>query len=283
MIVSPEALRPGLGRSRYNLGVTPVTQLVKNIAHGYSQRSGRHVGRIANKGFTRRTLRSRVWYYRCNEQNAGKLHGGAHLRVFRLITAAAVLFLVSSAVRADGLDGRVNVNGGGPGSPPCGSLQFFADGNGDFGALSPADCTTTVNTTVITFAALDSQTNGGLSCLSQLTTIGWKETTSSANGVDSCTFTAPSKPDLFSFLGSFSDDDEENDCDLDDFAFGIAKGCDVKLTTSLPFVPGAVGDLSVNGAPILPFPEPASIGLLATGLAALFVRRRRSNNVGTEI
>jgi hypothetical protein len=203
------------------------------------------------------------------------------LRAFRLIAVAVVLILASSAARADGVDARANVNGGGPGSPPCGSMQFFADANGAFNV----DCTTTVNTPTITFAALDSQTNGGLSCVSQLTTIGWKETTSSANGVDSCTFTAP-KPDddfLFSFVGSFSDGDEENDCDLDDFHFGIANGCDIKLTTSLPFVPGAVGDLSVNGAPILPFPEPASLGLLATGLAALFVGRRRSKNVRTEI
>jgi len=205
------------------------------------------------------------------------------LQAFRLMAAAAVLILASSVVRADGIDARVNVNGGGPGSPPCGSMQFFADASGDFNV----DCTTTVNTPSITFAALDSQTNGGLSCLSQLTMIGWTPSTSTANGVDTCTFTAPTTVSTatLKFLKSIGDAYKgfnDGDCDFDDFVLGIAKGCDVKLTTSLPFV-SAVGDLSVNGAPILPFPEPASLGLLATGLAALFVGRRRSKNVRTEI
>ena len=210
------------------------------------------------------------------------------MRAFRLITVAAFLILASSVVRADGLDGRANINGGGPGSPPCGSTQFFADANGHF----DVDCTTTVDTPVITFAALDSQTNGGLSCASQLTQIGWTESTSHANGVDTCTFTAPTKPDddlaafLFALVG-FVEGDKEGDCDLDDFVFGISKGCDIIVTTnadgSLPFSPGAAGDLSVNGAGLVPFPEPASLGLLATGLAALFVGRRRSKNVRAQI
>lgn len=206
------------------------------------------------------------------------------MKAFRLIAVAAVMILASSVVRADGLDGRVNVNGGGPGSPPCGSMQFFADSNGDF----DVDCTTQVNTPSITFAALDSQTKGGLSCLSQLTMIGWAESASMTNGVDACTFTAPKTVSLATkiFLISIGDPYKgfnDGDCDLDDFVLGIAKGCDVKLTTSLPFEAGAVGDLSVNGAGLVPFPEPASLGLLATGLAALFVGRRRSKNVRTEI
>ncbi|HKD64719.1 MAG TPA: PEP-CTERM sorting domain-containing protein [Candidatus Acidoferrales bacterium] len=200
------------------------------------------------------------------------------MRALKLITVAAVLIFASSVVRADGLDGRVNVNGGGPGSPPCGSLQFFADANGDF----TVDCTTTVNTPSITFAALDSQTNGGLSCLSNLTMIGWTNSSSMANGIDACTFTAPTSVSTATILFLISIGDpykgfNDGDCDLDDFVLGIAKGCDVKVTTSLPFTPGAVGDLSVNGAPLLPFPEPASLGLLATGLTALFVGRRRKN------
>jgi hypothetical protein len=163
-------------------------------------------------------------------------------------------------------------------------MQFFADGNGDFNV----DCTTTVNTPSISFAALDSQTNGGLSCLSKLTMIGWHESSGTANGVDVCTFTAPTSVSMatIKFLKSIGDPYKgsiDGDCDLDDFVLGIAKGCDVKLTTSLPFVPGAVGDLSVNGAGLIPFPEPASLGLLATGLAALLVGRRRSKSVRSEI
>ena len=61
-----------------------------------------------------------------------KSHGGAHLKALSLVAVVAVMILTSSAVRADGLDARVNVNGGGPGSPPCGSMQFFADANGAF-------------------------------------------------------------------------------------------------------------------------------------------------------
>jgi hypothetical protein len=163
-------------------------------------------------------------------------------------------------------------------------MQFFADANGDF----TVDCTTAVNTPSISFAALDSQTNGGLSCLSTLTMIGWTQSTSTAGGVDACTFTAPTTVSTatINFLKSIKDPYKgvnDGDCDLDDFVLGIAKGCDVKLTTSLPFVAGAVGDLSVNGAPLLPLPEPASLGLLASGLAALFVGRRRSKSVGSEI
>jgi len=226
-------------------------------------------------------------------------HGGAHLRAFRLITVAAVLILASSVVRADGLDARSNVNGGGPGSPPCGSTQFSADSSGHF----DIDCTTTVNTPVITFAALDAQTLGGLSCASSLTSIfgpqtgpltqfNWTETTSSSNGVDTCTFTAPTMPTgpLAGFLlGLLSDFGviNDGDCDINDFIFGIAKGCDIIVSTNadgtLPFAPNAVADLSVNGAPLLPLPEPTSLGLLTAGLATLFLGRRRSKNVRTEI
>jgi len=228
-----------------------------------------------------------------------KLHGGAHLNAFRLIVVAAVMILASSVVRADGLDGRVNVNGGGPGSPPCGSTQFMANSMGQFNV----DCTTTVITPVITFAALDAQTNGGLSCASSLTSIfgpqtgqlqqfNWTETTGSANGVDTCTFTAPAVPTgplagfLLGLLSNFGVIND-GDCDINDFIFGIAKGCDIIVNTnvdgSLPFAPNAVLDLGVNGAPLLPLPEPTSLALLATGLATLVLGRRRSKNVRTEI
>jgi len=191
------------------------------------------------------------------------------LNVLKVAFLAVIFSIGAGLAHADGIDGRVNVNGGGPGSPPCGIVSLIADGMGDF----TGDCTAQVNVTIITFAVPFSQTNNqGLSCLSQLTSIGWTETNSLVNGVASCTFTAPTAPST-----TFGDDDEENDCDLDDFATGIPAGCDVKLTTvtGFPFDSGATGTLSVNGA----VPEPASLGLLAMGIGVLFFGKRRSSGL----
>jgi len=214
------------------------------------------------------------------------------LNLLKTLLVAAVLFVGAGVAHADGVDARVNVNGGGPGSPTCGSFQFMADANGQFNV----DCTTPVIATSITFAALDSQTNGGLSCASSLTsifgpktgmlqTLNWTESTNSANGVDSCTFTAPQVPTgqlatfimtLLTQFGVIND----GDCDINDFIFGIAAGCDIKVNTNadgtLPFAPNAVADLAQNGAPLLPLPEPASLALLATGFGALIAGKRYS-------
>ncbi len=225
------------------------------------------------------------------------------MKTFKLLALAATVLFASSAVLADGIDARVNVNPGpDPPLPSCGSAQFFADQNGAFNVA----CDTTVLTTQITFAALDSTTNGGLSCASNLTSLfptsglfgalgqfNWAESSNSFQGVDSCTFTAPAVPTgqlssfILNLLNSFGVIND-GDCDANDFIFGIAAGCAINFTTNpqpgqqaLLFTPGAAGDVAVNGAPLLSLPEPSSIGLLGVGFVALLFARRRFKNHST--
>ena len=234
------------------------------------------------------------------------MHGGALLKAFKILSVVAVVLFASSIVRADGVDARVNVNPGpDPILPSCGSAQFFADSTGAFNVA----CDTTVNTPQITFGALDSQTKGGLSCASNLTSLfptkgplsfmsqfNWTESNGTqAGGIDTCTFTAPPIPsgmtatDVLNFLTQLGIINDGN-CDANDFIFGIPKGCSIVFTTNstngtppLLFTPFAAGDVSVNGAPLLPIPEPSSIGLLAIGFVALLFGRRLKNGATSEM
>ncbi len=201
----------------------------------------------------------------------------------------AVLFAAGMAF-ADGIDTRVHVNGGPAGSPSCGSVQITADSDGGFSS----DCQNTGSNkiTSITFALLGSSTQtssdpaGGLTCKSNLQSIGWTASTSASNGVDTCTFTAPDKiTDANEDRATKGDGNgkiNDGDCDLDDFLLGIPSGCDVKFTNDLngnlsPMVPGTKADLSVNGAPLVPLatPEPGELSLLAIGCLGLFFFRRK--------
>ena len=197
-----------------------------------------------------------------------------------------VLF-ASSIVRADGIGDTHVSNGGGPGgSTACGSVVEFAGPNGSLSA----DCENEGSTllTSITFSVQDSSTivpgqAPGLLCTSNLSLIGWTESTSSAGGIDSCTFTAPSKTTLVFIAIADTIDGHlginDGDCDLDDFLVGIPHGCDftAKTVTGSFFTPDAPVGLSVNGIlpPVLT-PEPSSALLLLVGLGAglPFLRRK---------
>jgi hypothetical protein len=213
-----------------------------------------------------------------------------------------LLMLFGAGVaQADGTggDGHVNMGGGGPGSPTCTQFQGVT---GPTGSIS-SDCTVAKGTiaTTIGFAVPDAFTEGGLSCSSNLTKIGWTSASAqfTINGllVDECSFTAPTKITWSAYLYAISQDNwnpriNDGDCDLDDFLLGIpgaykdgngSKGCDIEFSTNTndtqlfggndPFdvAPGNTVDDFKSFA----VPEPASFSFLLVGLTCLrFLRRK---------
>jgi hypothetical protein len=208
----------------------------------------------------------------------------------KILMALPLIFLASSIVRADGLGDTHVSNGTGPGgSIACGSVVEFA---GPTGILT-ADCENEGETliTSVTFSVQDSSTivpgqAPGLLCTSPLTFIGWGKSTSSAGGIDSCTFTAPSTTNKgFILIADLLDGHlgiNDGDCDLDDVLVGIPVGCDytAKTVTNSVFTDNAPVGLSVDGAPLPNLvPEPSSALLLLVGLGAgvPFLRRKSAN------
>ena len=203
------------------------------------------------------------------------------MKAFKAMAVVAVVLFASSIVRAD--DTQVHNNGGGsPGDPQCGLDVPTAESNGFF----QYNCNATAATGTITsfsFEVLDANTiGGGLTCLSNLTEIGWTGPSGPVHnpgGVDVCTFTRPTPTE--GFLASFSDG--EDDCDLDDFVFGIPVNCGIHNNNEIngtptsfsPFVGGAPVGFGVNGSLPSLLPEPSSMSLVLIGLAGLPLVRRK--------
>jgi hypothetical protein len=222
------------------------------------------------------------------------MHGGAFLKAFKAMAVVAVVLFASSIVRAD--DTRINNNGGGsPGDPQCGLDVPTAQGDGFY----QYNCNATAATGTITtfsFEVLDANTTGGgLTCLSNLTGIGWTGPSGSVHnpgGVDVCTFTAPTSVSTatIKFLKSIGDPytgpltgtgKSDGDCDLDDFVLGIVVNCGVhnnngNPTSFSPFVGGAPTGFAVNGGSLPSLlPEPSSMSLVLIGIAGLPLVRRK--------
>jgi hypothetical protein len=216
------------------------------------------------------------------------MHGGAFLKVFKAMAIVAVVLFGSSIVRAD--DTRINNNGGGsPGDPQCGTAVPDAGSNGFYQYNCNATATTGTITT-FSFEVADSNTiGGGLTCVSNLTEIGWAGPSGPVHnpgGVDVCTFTAPTSVSTatINFLKSIGDaytGKSDGDCDLDDFVLGIVVNCGVHNnngtpTSFSPFVGGAPTGFAVNGGSLPSLlPEPSSISLLLIGMAGLPLFRRK--------
>ncbi|MGH9746176.1 MAG: hypothetical protein ACRD59_08710 [Candidatus Acidiferrales bacterium] len=196
------------------------------------------------------------------------------MKMFKLMTAVAVVLLASTVVRADGLgDGRVGVSGGSGASGDCNSFQLTTDGTGAITTGPNTECKVTgANATSITVAVPVGQTGTGpglqvyspllMNVTSQvpawaqswLAQFNWTEscpaTPVTAGGVSAfeCILTAPTMPtdpvsqgilNLLTQLGVIND----GDCDNDDFVFYIPIGCDIKFTTdALAGLPGDTPD-----------------------------------------
>jgi hypothetical protein len=203
------------------------------------------------------------------------------------------LHVLAGVAHADSTgDGRVVMGGGPAGSPSCSSFQTSTDATGAI-ATNSDDCTVTGSTpaTVVAFAIPAADTNGGLTCVSSLTNIGWtaSQTSFSLGGVqvDECSFTAPTKVswETQSYLWSIGDPylgHGDHDCDLDDFVLGIPVGCDITFSTNGDasnqlFVENAPFDVAPTNDPsgLVPFPEPGSFALLLLGMVTLPLLRRR--------
>src|ERR1700690_722265 len=220
--------------------------------------------------------------------------GGATVKLFKILSVAALLALGVSAARADsGGDSQPKLGGAGPGSPNCGSFQGSADSTGAINA----DCTVTgTMASTIIFAAPDAETSAnpkdlGLTCIApQFLEIGWTMTNSQVmmNGVltDECTLTAPTAStvtaqDIANAQKlSGGPNNDEPDCDWDDFVYGIPVGCDITVTTAgnkpnQLFAPNASFDVAPGQSQLVPFPEPGTLFLLVVGLGGLAILQRK--------
>jgi hypothetical protein len=236
--------------------------------------------------------------YSCRVQ----MRGGAPVKLARVFLLVALIVFAASIVRAD--DTRVVFEGGGGGSPDCGSALYQVPGSGPSEGILPigTDChvfSTTGPVTTFSFEVADSNTTGGgLTCQSNLVTMdGWSGPSApihNANGIDTCTFTAPTTVTLQTYLNLLLNGDpytggptistfhNDGDCDLDDFVLGIPVGCDIDFnnpsTATNPnlFVGGALVGISSDGdTPPSLLPEPGTLALLLAGMTTLpFIRRK---------
>lgn len=221
-------------------------------------------------------------------------HGGSPLKALKFVTVTAALLLLAATIAsADGVGDTRIVQSTGPGhSPPCGSLTAMVNNAG----LLSTDCKVTSvamggtgTVTTFSFEVLDSDTfSAGLTCVSQLTSVGWTGVLASHNpgGVDICTLTAPTTVSKAAkdFMKSIHDPytgKNDGDCDLDDVVLGVIVGCDIIFSNpSTPqdpnlFVAGATVGLSADNGMLPILPEPGTVSLMLIGLAGLPMLRRR--------
>jgi len=254
------------------------------------------------------------WPTKCKASVGAVLRGGGYLKLFRLGLAVAVMLFAASVSSADGVDPRQGVGTAGGGSPPCSDFLYSADGTGAIPTgtdclessntyaievFAPGSATLSVYSPLLDTPTVDTPSakiNQWADALLATTDLVWSETcgptTVAGAPAEECTLTAPKIDTLndlaviaaLSAAGLLND----GDCDEDDDILYVPAGCDVIFTTgSLGTSEDLQGDTpdelfkpfetlgATNGTPLVAFPEPGSLGLLAIGLGGLGAFRRK--------
>jgi hypothetical protein len=219
-----------------------------------------------------------IWRLKCYKHGGCKTHGGAWVRLTKILSVLPFILLAASIARPDGIpDSQLNINRGPNGSPPLqGTTVITTDANGN----ATQEFTLqngTVTSVVFSMPAID--WIAPFVCGPSNAFVNQSLVPSSDGNNLVCTYTVgPTDPGEGSEEESIST--MENDCrnfnlglggEADDCA-GIPSGTDQSDAIYTVFNAKAFSTATATAVGV---PEPGTLGLLMLGFASLPLVRRK--------